>query len=111
MAKRISPKFLRPLTASDAGIGHAFAFSADEPLALDAGRTLGPWTAAYMTYGTLNAARSNAVLLCHALSGDQFAGGRHPVTGKPGWWPFMVGPGKPIDTERYFVICMNVVGG
>ena len=83
----------------------------DVPLALDCGRSLDSWTAAYMTYGKLNAARSNAVLLCHALSGDQFAGGRHPVTGKPGWWPHMVGPGLPIDTDRFFVICMNVIGG
>jgi homoserine O-acetyltransferase len=64
-----------------------------------------------MTYGTLNQARSNAVLVCHALTGDQFAASAHPVTGKPGWWETMVGPGKPIDTNRFFVICANVVGG
>ena len=109
MAKPISPRFLRPLAAPDADVGKAMAF--DTPFALDCGRPLDSWTAAYMTYGTLNASHSNAVLLCHALSGDQFAAGRNPVTGKEGWWPHMVGPGKPIDTDRYFVICMNVLGG
>ena len=73
--------------------------------------SLSPFQIAYQTYGTLNAARSNAVLICHALTGDQHVASVHPVTGKPGWWETMVGPGKPIDTERYFVICPNVVGG
>jgi len=85
-------------------------FSADEPLKLDAGVALAPFQIAYQTYGTLNADRSNAVLLCHALTGDQHVANVHPVTRKPGWWETMVGPGKPIDTERYFVICPNVVG-
>ena len=109
MARTISPKFLRPLAAPNLDVGHALAF--DAPLALDCGRSLDAWTAAYATYGTLNGAHSNAVLLCHALSGDQFAGGTNPVTGKQGWWPYMVGPGLPIDTNRFFVICMNVIGG
>jgi homoserine O-acetyltransferase/O-succinyltransferase len=78
---------------------------------LDAGVDLAPFQIAYQTYGTLNAARSNAILVCHALTGDQHVANDHPVTGKPGWWETMVGPGKPIDTERYFVICPNVVGG
>jgi homoserine O-acetyltransferase len=86
-------------------------FSPDKPLRLDAGVDLSPFQIAYKTYGTLNAARSNAVLICHALTGDQHVASRHPVTGKPGWWEIMVGPGKPVDTERYFVICPNVVGG
>jgi homoserine O-acetyltransferase/O-succinyltransferase len=86
-------------------------FGPDEPLALDAGVTLSPFQIAYKTYGTLNAARSNAVLVCHALTGDQHAASEHPVTGKPGWWETMVGPGKPIDTGRYFVISPNVIGG
>ncbi len=73
--------------------------------------SLSPVQIAYQTYGTLNAARSNAVLICHALTGDQHVANAHPVTGKPGWWETMVGPGKPIDTERYFVICANVLGG
>jgi homoserine O-acetyltransferase len=85
-------------------------FGADKPLKLDAGVDLSPFQIAYQTYGTLNAARSNAVLACHALTGDQHVANLHPVTGKGGWWETMVGPGKPIDTERYFVICPNVVG-
>jgi len=86
-------------------------FGADKPLKLDAGVELSPFQIAYKTYGTLNAAKSNAVLVCHALTGDQHAASVHPVTGKGGWWDTLVGPGKPIDTERYFVICPNVVGG
>src|SRR6266702_3099466 len=85
-------------------------FGADQPLRLDCGIDLSPFQIAYQTYGTLNAARSNAILVCHALTGDQHVANIHPVTGKPGWWETMVGPGKPIDTERYFVICPNVVG-
>jgi homoserine O-acetyltransferase len=111
MAEAIQPKFLRPLLAPDAERGHAIRFGRDEPLALDCGRTLAPFTIAYMTYGTLNAARSNAILICHALSGDQFVTGTHPVTGRRGWWDRMVGPGLPIDADRYFVICPNVIGG
>jgi homoserine O-acetyltransferase len=86
-------------------------FGADKPLRLDAKVDLSPFQIAYQTYGTLNAERSNAVLLCHALTGDQHAANVHPVTGKGGWWDTMVGPGKPIDTDRYFVISSNVVGG
>src|ERR1051326_3271758 len=85
-------------------------FGPDEPLRLDAGVDLTPFQIAYQTYGELNAERSNAVLICHALTGDQHVANVHPVTGKPGWWESMVGPGRPIDTERYFVICPNVVG-
>ena len=86
-------------------------FGADQPLKLDAGVELSPFQIAYKTYGTLNADRSNAVLICHALTGDQHVASVNPVTGKSGWWETMVGPGKPIDTERYFVICPNVIGG
>jgi homoserine O-acetyltransferase len=85
-------------------------FGADKPLRLDAGVDLSPFQIAYQTYGTLNAARSNAVLVCHALTGDQHVFNVHPVTGKGGWWETMVGPGRPVDTDRYFVICANVVG-
>lgn len=86
-------------------------FGADEPLLMDAGVAMVPWQMAYQTYGELNADRSNAVLVCHALTGDQHVAGVNPVTGKPGWWETMIGPGKPIDTNRFFVICSNVVGG
>jgi homoserine O-acetyltransferase/O-succinyltransferase len=85
-------------------------FGPGAPLKLDAGVALSPFQVAYQTYGTLNAARSNAVLVCHALTGDQHVFNRHPVTGKAGWWETMIGPGKPIDTERYFVVCANVLG-
>ena len=85
-------------------------FGLDEPLAMDAGVQLAPFQIAYQTAGTLNAARSNAVLICHALTGDQHFAHTHPVTGKRGWWETLVGPGKPVDTDRYFVICSNVVG-
>ncbi len=66
---------------------------------------------AYRTYGTLNDARSNAVLVCHALTGDQYVADTNPVTGKPGWWEAMVGPGRTLDTNRFFVVCANVLGG
>lgn len=85
-------------------------FGADQPLKLDAGVELAPFQIAYKTYGRLNAARSNAVLICHALTGDQHVASVHPLTKKSGWWETMVGPGRPIDTDRYFVICPNVVG-
>jgi homoserine O-acetyltransferase/O-succinyltransferase len=91
--------------------GTACVFLAAEPLALDCGQSLAPYTIAYQTYGRLNAARSNAILICHALTGDQYVADIHPVTGKPGWWETLVGPGKPIDTSRFFVICSNILGG
>lgn len=82
----------------------------DTPLKLDGGAVLSPVDVAFETYGTLAADGSNAVLLCHALTGDQYAAGPHPVTGKPGWWARIVGPGNLIDTDKYFVICSNVLG-
>ncbi len=86
-------------------------FGADEPLRLDAGVALSPFQIAYQTYGALNAQKSNAILICHALTGDQHVANVNPVTGKPGWWSQMVGSGLPIDTDRFFVICANVLGG
>jgi homoserine O-acetyltransferase len=109
MPEQVIPHFPRPLAAPDAPHGTAVRFN--DPLPLDGGRALGPYTVAYMSYGTLNAAKGNAILLCHALSGDQFAAGRNPMSGKQGWWETMVGPGKPIDTDKYFVLCTNVIGG
>jgi homoserine O-acetyltransferase len=91
--------------------GQRATFGLERPMRLDSGVEFGPFTIAYQTYGTLNRDRSNAILLCHALSGDQFAAEIHPVTGKPGWWELAVGPGLPFDTDRYFVICSNVLGG
>ncbi|MGB7372312.1 homoserine O-acetyltransferase MetX [Erythrobacter sp.] len=80
------------------------------PLPLDSGQELAGVRIAYETYGELAADRDNAVLVCHALTGDQFVAKAHPLTGKPGWWERMVGPGKPIDTNRHYVICANVIG-
>src|ERR1700755_1933602 len=86
-------------------------FGADQPLKLDCGVYLAPFQMAYQTYGELNADRSNAVLICHALTLDQHVANVHPLTGKPGWWDIMVGAGLPIDTEKSFIICANVIGG
>ncbi|MCK6453119.1 MAG: homoserine O-acetyltransferase [Alphaproteobacteria bacterium] len=91
--------------------GHRVVLGTEHELRLDCGIEFGPFALAYQTYGTLNAQRSNAVLVCHALTGDQFVAEEHPVTGKPGWWSTMVGPGRPLDTERYYIICANVLGG
>ncbi|MCX5858027.1 MAG: homoserine O-acetyltransferase [Deltaproteobacteria bacterium] len=89
-----------------------FTFAAPpDRLLLESGRMLGPVTLAYETYGRLNAEKSNAILVCHALSGDAHAAGFHPGEAAPGWWDTMIGPGKAFDTEQYFVICSNVVGG
>ena len=86
-------------------------FPASEPLELDCGKALGPFTVAYETAGTLNAQKSNAILICHALTGDQYFAQPNPVTGKPGWWESLIGPDKPIDTNRFFVVCANILGG
>lgn len=86
------------------------ALTLPQPLPLDCGQTLEGVQTAYETYGTPNPARDNAILICHALTGDQYVASDHPITGKPGWWERMVGPGKPIDTDRYHVICANVIG-
>ncbi len=83
----------------------------DQGLELECGATLKPLTMAYRTYGRLGDKADNAVLVCHALTGDQYVAEPHPVTGKPGWWDRLVGPGLPIDTDRYFVLCVNVLGG
>jgi len=81
------------------------------PLALDGGGVLAPVELGYETYGTLDADASNAILICHALTGDQHVASTHPMTGKPGWWSRMVGPGRPIDTDRFCVIAANAIGG
>ena len=86
-------------------------FGPERALQLDSGTVLEHWQIGYQTYGALNASRSNAVLICHALTGDQHVASRNPITGKGGWWTAMVGPGKPVDTDRFFVICANVLGG
>lgn len=87
-----------------------YTFAQDEPMPLDSGETLGPITLAYETYGRLNADRSNAILIVHALSGDAHAAGIN-AAGKIGWWDDCIGPGKAFDTTKYCVICSNVIGG
>jgi homoserine O-acetyltransferase len=82
-----------------------------DSIALDSGATVSPVEIAYQTYGNLNAAKSNAILITHAFTGDAHAAGISHDTGKPGWWDNMIGPGKAFDTDRYFVICSNVLGG
>jgi len=89
-----------------------FTFAADTPMPLDSGETLGPITLAYETCGQLDAGRTNAILICHALSGDSHVAGYYtPADRAPGWWDDCVGPGKAFDTDKYFVICANVIGG
>jgi len=91
--------------------GHTVELGRDEPLLLDSGKSLSLFSVAYETHGALNAERTNAVLICHALTGDQYVANPNPLTGKPGWWDLVVGPEKIIDTNRFFVICANILGG
>jgi len=100
-----------PITAGIETGGGTWRFPATQPLRLDSGAKLAPLEIGYKTYGRLNAAKSNAVLVCHALTGDQHLASTHPVTGKPGWWDRFVGPGLVLDPERHFIICTNVIGG
>jgi len=102
---------LGPIAAEINSNGGTWRFPANRPLRLDSGAVLAPLEVAYKTYGQLNEARTNAVLICHALTLDQHVASAHPTTGKPGWWARTVGPGLPLDTNRYFIICANVVGG
>jgi homoserine O-acetyltransferase len=91
-------------------LAHAKRVVFDEPLQLERGGELPEITVVYETYGKLNERRDNAVLICHALSGDSHVAS-HDETDDPGWWEILVGPGKPVDTDKYFVICPNVLGG
>ncbi|MCJ8324899.1 MAG: homoserine O-acetyltransferase [Rhizobiales bacterium] len=85
-------------------------FIDSQPIKLDCGKQL-RYQLSYDTYGTLNPNKTNAILICHALTGDQYVASTNPVTQKSGWWANLVGPGLPIDTDKYFVICANVLGG
>ncbi|MBR5415239.1 MAG: homoserine O-acetyltransferase [Thermoguttaceae bacterium] len=89
---------------------HAERWTLPEPLALEGGGVLENVTVVYETYGRLNAEKSNAIFICHALSGDSHVAS-HDADDDPGWWELMVGPGRPIDTNRYFVVCANILGG
>ena len=93
------------------GIVETKYFHIEEPIDLDSGEVLEKVTVAYETYGELNKEKSNAILICHALTGDAHAAGWHEGAEKPGWWEIVIGPGKALDTEKYFIICSNVLGG
>ena len=92
-------------------VGDIAYLAKDKPMLLDCGEEISNFPVAYKTYGKLNADKSNAILIFHGLTGDQYLVETHPVTGKPGWWESIVGSGKIIDTDKHFVICANVLGG
>lgn len=93
------------------GIVETKYFHIEEPVKLDSGKILDNVSVAYETYGELNKEKSNAILICHALTGDAHAAGWHKGDKKPGWWEIVIGPGKALDSEKYFIICSNVLGG
>ncbi len=99
----------REKTGED-GFAEVVKLGQDQPLLLECGETLGPFDVAYKSWGRLNGDKSNVVLVCHALTGDQYVRGVSPITGKRGWWENMVGPGKSVDTDHYHVICINILG-
>lgn len=92
-------------------VGDIIFLAKDKPLKLTSGNEIKNFPIAYQTYGTLNEDKSNAILICHALTGDQYVASTHPITGKDGWWNFMIGEDKPIDTKNFFVISSNIIGG
>lgn len=92
-------------------VGEVVYLAKDNPLKLKNGQEISNFPTSYQSYGTLNEDKSNAILICHALTGDQYVASNNPITNKGGWWDFMVGKGKAIDTEKYFVICPNIIGG
>ena len=110
MAASVSTQSLGHSLGDDQRFGLSRHVVLPGPLRLDGGGLLSPVEIGYETYGTLNADGSNAILICHALTGDQHVASPHPRTGKPGWWTRLVGEGKPIDPARHFIICSNVIG-
>lgn len=110
MTESPTPNAAGAIDQAEAPASAIVRFGMDKPLLLDGGQYFAPLQVAYQTYGALNADKSNAILICHALTGDQHVANIHPVTGKSGWWEIMIGPGKPMDTDRYFLICANVLG-
>ena len=117
LSTAIAEELVDPLRRDSQSVGvvrtqYATLFEPPHKLTLAAGAKLGPIRVAYETYGELSAARDNAVFVCHALTGDAHVAGLHaPTDRKPGWWDELVGPGKGLDTNRYFVICANILGG
>ena len=105
---------MSPLDSGSVGLvetQHARLFTDAAPLVLASEARLGPVDVAYETYGVLSPERDNAVFICHALTGDAHAAGYHAGATRPGWWDNLIGPGRPLDTERYFVVCANLLGG
>src|SRR5690606_24772875 len=105
--------FMSPVFPADSvGLVTPQRMTFDAPVMLSCGRSLAPYELVYETYGKLNAERSNAVLICHALSGNHHAAGFHSTADrKPGWWDTCIGPGKAIDTRHFFVVALNNLGG
>ncbi|MDX1497595.1 MAG: alpha/beta fold hydrolase, partial [Salinisphaeraceae bacterium] len=100
------------IPADSVGIVSPQTLDIDQPLQLDCGRSLDNYRIVYETYGELNARASNAILICHALSGDHHAAGYHSMESKkPGWWENCIGPGKPFDTNRFFIVSPSNLGG
>ena len=97
--------------ANDTRLESEIAYFENINLKLESGDIIDSFKLAFKTYGKLNADKTNAILVCHALTGDQYVAGNNPITGREGWWSRMVGPNKPIDTNKFFVICSNVLGG
>ncbi|MGA2015421.1 MAG: homoserine O-acetyltransferase [Opitutaceae bacterium] len=111
-APTLTPSGPGHLAADDVGIVAAQDFRHSGPFAFRSGQTIEGFTLRYETYGAMNATRDNAILICHALSGDHHCAGWHsPSDRKPGWWNNLIGPGKAVDTRRFFVVCANVLGG
>ena len=96
---------------TDTKLESEIAYFENINLKLESGDLIDSFKLAFKTYGKLNADKTNAILVCHALTGDQYVAGNNPITGREGWWSRMVGPNKPIDTNKFFVICSNVLGG
>ena len=96
---------------TDTKLESEIAYFENINLKLESGDIIDSFKLAFKTYGKLNAEKTNAILVCHALTGDQYVAGNNPITGREGWWSRMVGPNKPIDTNKFFVICSNVLGG
>lgn len=108
-APAATPRYLAP---GDVGLVVPHDFVYNTPFTFKSGQVIPGFTLRYETYGSLNATRDNAILICHALSGDHHCAGWHsPTDRKPGWWNNLIGPGKAVDTRRFFVVCVNVLGG
>ena len=106
------PYLPESIPADSVGLVKPSTIHIDIPLQLDCGKTLSSYDLVYETYGSLNEDGSNAVLICHALSGDHHAAGYHTMEDrKPGWWDTAIGPGKAIDTNHFYVVCLNNLGG